>query len=857
MYCGGCAGGGGGAARARAGAGGTVRGWLRAGSRAAWGVALTTRGGGALEHRLGPASGTLGFERRLATRTRVLLSRDGTPTWRAWPPPTAAHAERAGGAQRGRRDRARGVIAARRGREALGIGFDARADERYLGFGERSNAVDQRGNVVENYVADGPYQPDGAPGDRRASCPPLGLPPARRRHLLPDPVAALDRRLRRAGRQHRDAATSASAASRRRMERRSASAPTARRARSAARALRCVLRRARRRADVLRRFTARHRPPAARRPRPGSSARGSSRRAPTTQLEQIEHAARGATRPSRSRRPTPHYLPVRRPARAARGRARADGRCSTTPGVAITTYFNPMICTELPAGLRRGGGARRADQERARPALRVPLQHRSTSLRRRPVRLLRAAGAARSTSSCCAEAVDDGHDGWMEDFGEYTPLDSRSANGMAGVEMHNLYPHSYHCTAVRLRRAQRRPLAPLPPLGLHRRRAAARRWSGAATRRPTGASTASRSAVKQRRSRWASPASAPGAPTSAASSRSARAQLTPRAAHALGPVRRRVRRDAHPGATASRSPTKARPQVEDDEKMRQLAALREAAHAALSVPGRGRRARTAAPGCRSCATWALAYPGDPRAARREDEYLFGPRPAGRAGARARARRSATLLPAARRAGSTSGARLRYRGGGGGLALAGRARRLKGGRRASRCRRRSTELPLFVRAGAVLPLLPADVDTLAGYGRRARDGEAAPTLRPAHAARLPARHQRGGALPARAAALERAARAMEPEDPRSAQAPLHRAGVAGHAAPAVQALSSDGWRPPAAPPPGPIAAARACCACASVRGPRRWWPRGAAGGGVTPTRSWSARASRGWWPPPSWPTPASA
>ncbi len=39
----------------------------------------------------------------------------------------------------------------------MGIGFDTRRGERYLGFGERSNAVDQRGREVENYVSDGPY----------------------------------------------------------------------------------------------------------------------------------------------------------------------------------------------------------------------------------------------------------------------------------------------------------------------------------------------------------------------------------------------------------------------------------------------------------------------------------------------------------------------------------------------------------------------------------------------------------------------------------------------------------------------------------------------------------------------------
>ena len=59
---------------------------------------------------------------------------------------------------------------------AMGIGFDSRAGERYLGFGERSNAVDQRGNAVEDYVSDGPY----APADRAligAVIPPQGWHP--------------------------------------------------------------------------------------------------------------------------------------------------------------------------------------------------------------------------------------------------------------------------------------------------------------------------------------------------------------------------------------------------------------------------------------------------------------------------------------------------------------------------------------------------------------------------------------------------------------------------------------------------------------------------------------------------------
>jgi hypothetical protein len=41
-----------------------------------------------------------------------------------------------------------------------GIAFAAPRGERYLGFGERSNAVDQRGHDVENYVEEGPFEPD-------------------------------------------------------------------------------------------------------------------------------------------------------------------------------------------------------------------------------------------------------------------------------------------------------------------------------------------------------------------------------------------------------------------------------------------------------------------------------------------------------------------------------------------------------------------------------------------------------------------------------------------------------------------------------------------------------------------------
>ncbi|MDQ3759703.1 MAG: hypothetical protein M3331_07160, partial [Actinomycetota bacterium] len=57
---------------------------------------------------------------------------------------------------------------------AMGMGFSAGPDERYLGFGERSNQVDQAGSEVENYVADGPYQDEEYTGIQ-AFVPPWGL----------------------------------------------------------------------------------------------------------------------------------------------------------------------------------------------------------------------------------------------------------------------------------------------------------------------------------------------------------------------------------------------------------------------------------------------------------------------------------------------------------------------------------------------------------------------------------------------------------------------------------------------------------------------------------------------------------
>jgi alpha-glucosidase (family GH31 glycosyl hydrolase) len=48
-----------------------------------------------------------------------------------------------------------------------------------------------------------------------------------------------------------------------------------------------------------------------------------------------------------------------------------------------------------------------------------------------------------------SEAIEDGHDGWMEDFGEYTPPDAQCEDGSTGTEAHNRYPVLFHSAGAR------------------------------------------------------------------------------------------------------------------------------------------------------------------------------------------------------------------------------------------------------------------------------------------------------------------------------------------------------------------------------------------------------------------------
>ena len=221
------------------------------------------------------------------------------------------------------------IVGPRDGITALGIGFDARRGERYLGFGERSNAVDQRGGEVENYVAEGAYQAEERP-IIAAFVPPWAIsraptrPTSRSRGCSPPPATGCwSTTPRRAisGSHRRLRCLEPRGARRRRLAARlrgarpgHVAAPLHGDDRAAARG---------RRAVVFRSLV-----PALRR----RAGRGRELREPTPR--------------SRSRRPTPTTCHAR-PGRP-RGRERERSTGSTTQGLAVTTYFNPMICTTHP-----------------------------------------------------------------------------------------------------------------------------------------------------------------------------------------------------------------------------------------------------------------------------------------------------------------------------------------------------------------------------------------------------------------------------------------------------------------------------------------------------------------------------
>jgi sulfoquinovosidase len=571
----------------------------------------------------------------------------------------------------------------------MGVFMRARRGERYLGFGERSNAVDQRGNEVENYVAEGPFE-EAERGLIPSFVPAWGFHPRPDATYFPVPwllssagygvlLENSERSVFRLGSVRRDRWSAEVDVERPFLGMRVFAGP--------------------RPADVLRRFT---RSAGGPQPPPPSPAVLGPWYQPRDDERAILDRLQREDVPLSLAQTYTHYLPCASQA-GRRGAERERVRAFHERGLDVTTYFNPMICTSHPA---YAGAAARGLL--ARTASGATYSYRYSTLESFDVAQFDFTNPSAQAlyRRLLGEARADGHDGWMEDFGEYTPLDAHFADGSDGLRTHNLFPSQYHCAAARA-----------APRAIRFVRSG---WTGTAACAPVvwggdpsvdwgfdGLESAVVNGLTMGLSGVSTWGSDIGGFFALLENR-----LTPELLARwieVGAVSGVMRTQAN----GIRVPDSPRPQVWDPDIQpvwRRWAKLRTQLYPYLAAADAQYR-RSGLPIMRHL---VLAYPNDRRAGAVDDSFLFGPDLLAAPVLRPGGARRTLYLPRGRWVDLWRSAR--YRESDGGLDL-GRARVLRGGRRVS-LPAPLDELPLLARAGTLLPLLTPDVDTLARYGDRA-------------------------------------------------------------------------------------------------------------------------------------------
>jgi alpha-glucosidase (family GH31 glycosyl hydrolase) len=317
--------------------------------------------------------------------------------------------------------------------------FRARPGERFLGFGERSHCYSLERGVIENYVGEGPYQPheyqfltDSVPpwGVRNrpdATYFPIPWVLSSRGYglLLDQDDVSYERFRTEAADQWSVEVESASL----RYRLFAGPAPL----------------------DALRRFTA----ATGRQPKPARwffgpwYQSGHANHVPLDEEERQVEVLRGS--PASVVETHCRYLPLG----ADRGHAdeeRARAEFFHSEGLAALSYINPLVGRDYPEAFDAAASAGALQKDgygspyvfRAYAGGRVPphtdeVQYDFTNPE-----------AVRCWGDIAARLVAAGYDGWMEDFGEYTPLDAFASDGTTGTAAHNRYPTQYHMAAAQV-----------------------------------------------------------------------------------------------------------------------------------------------------------------------------------------------------------------------------------------------------------------------------------------------------------------------------------------------------------------------------------------------------------------------
>lgn len=327
------------------------------------------------------------------------------------------------------------------GVQVLGVGFVAESEERFVGFGERSNTVDQSGWDLEHYVGDGPYYDGDEYMLMRQVLPPAGTRWRADSTYFPIPWLLSSRgygvlidndelSYHRLASGNEDAWAMEVESSE--LEFRVFGGPTP--------------------AEALRRYT-------------DAVGRQPKEYAPwffgpwlqTDEDSQIAEF-RDEDIPTSLNATYLHYLPCgRQQDREEQQRIRTAANHDM--GVAIHTYFNPMICVSYEPAFSEaeamGALIKRSDGS-------TYIYDYSSGVGD-PFEVSQFDFAAENGVAAYKmltdEAVEHGYDGWMEDFGEYTPLDALSADDATGTEFHNRYVREYHCGAYEATLDAGKPLA--------------------------------------------------------------------------------------------------------------------------------------------------------------------------------------------------------------------------------------------------------------------------------------------------------------------------------------------------------------------------------------------------------------
>lgn len=578
--------------------------------------------------------------------------------------------------------------------EAVGIGFDSRPGERMLGFGERSDHVDQRGNVVENFVGEGPYQ-QSEYAVPRATVPPWGLHERSDASYFPMPwllstrgygvlLDNLETSRFRLGSE--DVSEWSVEVDAQRLDLRVFAGP--------------------RPADVVRRMSA----AVGRQPKPDAPwllgpwfQTGHQNTAPA-ELSYVE-ILRAADAPVSVAETHMRYMPCGSD-QGAEAAERSRTGALHAEGLAVVTYTREAICESYPAAFDPAVAAD-AFLERADGSPFTFPTFVGSGVTQVGMLDFTDPDAARVYRSILDRAYDAGYDGWMEDYGEYAPPDSVADNGMTGTRMHNYYPVVYHREGRRYSKSKQRPIIRFSRSGFT---GAARYsqvvWGGDPT---TGwGFDGLASAVKEALTMGLSGVSLWGSDIGGFFTLSDQ-RLTPEL------LARWIQFGAFSGVMRSKAegigvPLAARPQIWEQPTLpiwRRYAKLRTQLYPYLQAADAEYR-RSGMPMMRQL---ALSFPDDRRATGSEDEFMFGDdllvAPVLEPGATERS----LYLPSGRWIDFWKA--VAYRPDDGGSFALGRAATIAGG--SGRTVDAPLEqAPLMARAGTLLPMLPADVETLAPY-----------------------------------------------------------------------------------------------------------------------------------------------